>query len=342
MRTKLTIALTAAGLLVGTPAMAAGDLNLYNWTDYTSPEVIEKFEKETGIDVTIDSFDTNETLLSKLKSGNAGYDVVVPSHNFVPILIEEDLLQPINAQSMDGYENIDERWRDPAWDRGNRYSVPWQWGTTSFAVNTDVYDGTIDTYETLFEPPQALQGSIGMMNSPDDVISMALIYLDKPLCNEDPETMQQVLDLLQDQKPHVKVYNSDGIKERLVSGDTAMHMAWNGYAMRAKEEQPATEYAFPEEGVLTWMDNLVVPKGAENPENAKRFIEFMLQPENAAMQSNFARYANGIAGSAEYLDQELRQAQAFETPSGVDNIFADACSEKSIKLYSRVWTKLLQ
>jgi spermidine/putrescine transport system substrate-binding protein len=336
------IAAVAAIALFSGPANAQGDLFLYNWTDYTSPELIEKFESETGIDVTIDSFDTNETLLAKLKSGNATYDVVVPSHNFVSIMIQEGLLQPINAQEMDGYENIDARWRDPDWDPGNRYSIPWQWGTTSFAVDTDVYAGDIDTYEVLFEPPSALQGSIGMMNSPDDVINMALIYLGEPTCNQDPETMQEVLELLQAQKPHVKVYNSDGIKERMVSGDTAMHMMWNGYAMRAKAEKPSIDYAFADEGVITWMDNLVVPKHAENPENAKRFIEFMLQPENAAIQSNFARYANGIAGSSEYLDEDLTTSAAFETPPGVENVFVDSCPKKSIDLYSRVWTKLLQ
>lgn len=323
-------------------ASADGELFLYNWTDYTSPELIEKFETETGIDVTLDTFDTNETLLAKLKSGNASYDIVVPSHNFVSIMIEEGLLKKIDVQSLDGYENLDPRWRDPDWDPGNAYSIPWQWGTTSFAVDTAVYDGPIDDYEVLFEPPEALQGSIGMMNSPDDVINMALVYMGEPTCNQDPETMQTVLELLRAQKPHVKVYNSDGIKERMVSGDTAMHMMWNGYAMRAKSEKPSIEYAFPEQGVVTWMDNLVVPANAANPESAIRFIEFMLKPENAAIQSNYARYANGIEGSAQYLDEDLKAASAFETPADVENVFVEACPEKSIELYSRVWTKLLQ
>lgn len=332
----------SAALFAASTAYAQEELYLYNWTDYTSPELIEKFESETGIDVTLDTFDTNETLLAKLKSGGATYDIVVPSHNFVSIMVEENLLQPVNVQELDGYENLDPRWRDPQWDPGNKYSVPWQWGTTSYAVDTAVYDGPIDDYAVLFEPPEPLQGSIGMMNSPDDVINMALVYMGEPTCNQDPQTMQRVLELLQAQKPHVKVYNSDGIKERMVSGDTAMHMMWNGYAMRAKAEKPSIQYAFPSQGVVTWMDNLVVPKDAAHPENAVKFIEFMLQPENAAMQSNFARYANGIQGSAEYLDEELTAADAFETPDDVDNIFVEACPEKSIELYSRVWTKLLQ
>jgi spermidine/putrescine transport system substrate-binding protein len=340
-----TLALTTIlGLgLAGAPAQAAdGELFLYNWTDYTSPELIEKFETETGIEVTVDSYDSNETLLAKLKSGNATYDVVVPSHNFVPILIEEGLIQKINASKLDGYKNIEKRWRDPEWDPGNKYTIPWQWGTTSFMVNTKAYDGEIDTYETLFEPPKSLQGAIGMMGSPEEVVSMALIYMDKPLCNTNPETMQKVYQLLKQQKPHVKVYNSDGIKERLLSGDTDMHMIWNGYAMRAKADKPALEYAFPKEGVVSWMDNLAVPKNAENPENAKRFIEFMMKPKNAAIQSNFARYANGIQGSGKYLDDKLKNADAFKVPQGTPTVFGKACGEKAINLQSKVWTKLLE
>ncbi len=189
----------SAALFAASTTYAQEELYLYNWTDYTSPELIEKFESETGIDVTLDTFDTNETLLAKLKSGGATYDIVVPSHNFVSIMVEEDLLQPVNVQELDGYENLDPRWRDPQWDPGNKYSVPWQWGTTSYAVDTAVYDGPIDDYEVLFEPPESLQGSIGMMNSPDDVINMALVYMGEPTCNQDPETMQRVLELLQGQ-----------------------------------------------------------------------------------------------------------------------------------------------
>lgn len=342
MKKLLSTLVAASSLVVFTGASAQGELFVYNWTDYTSPELIEKFESETGIDVTLDTFDTNETLLAKLKSGNASYDIVVPSHNFVSILIEEQLLQPINVKELEGYEHLDPRWRDPQWDPGNKYSIPWQWGTTAFAVDTAVYDGPIDDYKVLLEPPEALQGKIGMMNSPDDVINMTLVYMGEPTCNTDPETMQKVLELLQKQKPYVKVYNSDGIKERMVSGDTAMHMMWNGYAMRAKAEKPSIEYAFPKQGVVTWMDNLTVPADAAHPENAIKFIEFMLQPENAAMESNYARYANGIQGSKQYLDDELKNADAFETPDDVNNIFVEACPEKSIELYSRVWTKLLQ
>ena len=167
-------------------------------------------------------------------------------------------------------------------------------------------------------------------------------YLGVPLCNESPEDMKKVQALLQEQKPHVKVYNSDGILERLVSGDTALHTNWNGYSLRARKEKASLRYAYPREGTLSWFDNIAVPARAKNYENAVKFVAFMLKPENAAVQSNFAGYANGIAGSAEYMTAELRTAPEVNAPAGVKAVFTQSCTEKSIKLADRVWTKLKQ
>ena len=323
-------------------AIAAGRLFVYNWTDYTSPDLLKKFEKETGIKVTLDTYDSNETLLAKLKAGGGGYDIAVPSHNFITIMIEEGLLHKINAPKLKGYANIADQWKSPAWDPGNVYSIPWQTGSTSFAVDTSVYKGDIDTYKILFDPPPELQGSIGMFNAPEDLISFANIYLGFDQCNENPMQMKKVLELLMKQKPHVKVYNSDGIKERLVSGDTALHQTWNGYAMRARIEKPSIQYAYSKEGVIFWMDSLVVPKGASNIDSALKFVEFMMQPENAAMQTNFARYANGISGSEAFFDKELKTAPEIVVPAGVKAVFVPSCSQKAIKLQDKVWTKLKQ
>ena len=343
MNRFILIGAVMAALTIGTSSVrAAGDLFLYNWTDYTAPDLVEKFESETGIKVTLDTYDSNETLLAKLKQGGGGYDIVVPSHNFVEILIKENLIQRINAKSLPGYDNIDAKWQGPAWDPGNEYTVPWQWGTTSFTVDSAVYAGNIDTYATLFEPPAELQGNIGMFRTPDEVVPMAQIYLGLPLCNESPDDMKKVLALLEGQKPHVKVYNSDGILERLISDDTAAHMNWNGYSMRARREKPSLRYAYPREGTLTWFDNIAVPAGARNYENALKFVAFMLDPENAAIQSNFAGYANGIAGSETHMSAELKSAPEVAAPADVKAVFTQTCSEQAIKLADRVWMKLMQ
>lgn len=326
----------------GGAALAEGELFLYNWTDYTSPELIEKFEAETGISVTLDTYDTNETLLAKLQSGATGYDIVVPSHNFVQIFVSEGLLQPINASELEGYGNLKADFTSPSWDENNTYTIPWQWGTTSFTVNTDVFGGDIDTYEVLFHPPAELSGKIAMFKSPDDVISMALISLGLPLCSESAEDMQKVLELLQEQKKDVKTYNSDGILERLISGDVAAHQNWNGYSIRAREANPAMRYAFPKEGVVAWADNVAVPVGAPNYDNAIKFIEFLMKPENIAIQSNFAGYSNGVTGSDAFMKEELKTAHELSPPEGTPLIFSQTCSPAAIDLQNRVWTALLQ
>ena len=342
---KLKSVLTTSVLSLmfsSTIALADGDLFIYNWTDYTAPDLIAKFEKDTGIKVTLDTYDTNETLLAKLQSGATGYDIVVPGHNFVEILVNEDLLQKINASGMENYDNLTADFTSPPWDQNNEYTIPWQWGTTAFTVDTSVYSGDINGYGVLFDPPAELQGKVGMFKSAAEVISMAQIYLGVPLCTEDPQEMKKVLALLEAQKPHVKIYSSDGILERLSSGDAAIHQNWNGYSIRAREANASMRYAFPKEGVVTWADNLAIPKGAKNYDNAIKFIEYMMQPENIAIQSNFAGYSNGIKGSLEYMSDKLKSAHELSPPEGTKMVFSKSCSEAAIKLSSKVWTTLLK
>lgn len=323
-------------------ALAQGELRIYNWTGYTSEALLEAFEADTGIKVRLDTYDSNETLLAKLKSGATGYDIVVPSHNFVEIFIQEGLLEPIDAAEMENYSNIDERWRDPEWDPGNVYTVPWQWGTTSFAVDTEVYDGDIDTYEVLFNPPEPLRGKIGMFDSWDEVLPMALRYTGSETCTTDPEAFRKALEVLEAQKPYVKVYTSEGILENMIAGETSMNSYWNGASMRVRAERPSVRYAYPVEGVSGWMDNLAVAREAPNKEAALTFINWFLEPEHAAMQSNFARYGNGVTGAEAFMDEELRSAPEIVPPEDANITFALTCPEEYIRLADRVWTRLKQ
>lgn len=342
-RLSAAIALSAlAGLGFASQASAEEQLFIYNWSDYTAPDLIAKFEKETGIKVTLDVYDSNETLLAKMKAGNADYDIVVPSHNFVPILIQDGLLQPINASKLPDFANLEEKWRSPSWDPGNVYTVPWQWGTTSFAVDTAVYKGPADSDALLFKPPAELKGKIGMFKTPEEVIAIAEIYLGLPQCDDNPKDMKKVEDLLTAQKPDVKIYSSEGIYERLGAGENAMHMAWNGVAKRARDLRSTVKYVYPKEGVLAFMDNLAVPKSAKHYDNALKFIDFMLKPENMAIQSNFAKYSNAVKGSREFMSPDLKDAPEINPPADVKTVFQPVCSEKAIKLRDRVWTKLLQ
>jgi spermidine/putrescine transport system substrate-binding protein len=323
-------------------ALAQGELFLYNWSDYTAPDLIKKFEKETGIKVTLDIYDSNETLLAKMKSGGGSYDIAVPSHNFIEIMIQEGLIEKIDASTLKGFENITDSMKGPPWDPGNEYTIPWNYGSTSFCINTEAYKGDFSSLGVLFEPPAELQGKIGMFDSPEENSNMAIVYLGIAMCNEHPEEMKKVQDLLLEQKPHVKVYSSEGIHERLISEDVLISGCWNGAAMRARKENPAITYAYPKEGIVGWADSLVVPKGSKNKENALKFIEFMLQPENAAIQTNFSGYANAIKGSDAFMNDDLKDAPELVVPEGTKIVFQPTCSETAIRLLDKVWTKVKQ
>lgn len=333
----------AAALLVfaaAAPARAGGELFIYNWTDYTSPDLIKKFETETGVKVTLDTYDSNETLLAKLKSGSAGYDIVVVSSDFVPIFAKEGLIQKLEASKMPGYDNILDRWKSPDWDKDNTYTIPYDWGVTAYSVNTKFVHEPADSLKLLFDPPEEAKGKVGMFSSPSEVVSLAEVYLGMTPCQTDTANMKKVSDLLEKQAPAVKLYNSDGIIERQGSGETWIHQSWNGDAARARANNPDVKFVFPKEGVTGWMDNIAVPAGAKNPDNAKLFVQFLLKPENSAMSSNFTHYASAVKGAEGFYDPAMRDAPELKVPADEKIAFTPACPEAATKLMDRVWTKL--
>ncbi len=340
-RTTLTLGMAAvASFTLAAPVLAEGKLNIYNWGNYTSPELIEKFEAEYDVEVTLDGYDSNETMLAKVKEGGTGYDIVVPGDYMIKIMIQEGLLAEIKPNEMENFSNMDPKWVDVWWDEGRNYSVPWQWGTTSFTVDTEVYDGDINTLKLLFEPPAELQGRINMLNDMNDVINAGLRYLGYERCNGNVEELKEVTDLLLEAKQHWRTMDYSTI-EKLTSGDVDLSQNWNGAAMRAREQRPTLQYAYPVEGFTGWMDNVAVLADAPNMDNAKLFVNFIMAPENAALISNFARYANGIKGSEEFMDAEMLTAPEIVMPADAPTPdFVKPCPQETVDLYNRIWTRL--
>ena len=345
-----TLTKALAGMLLATTALAGaerafadgGELHIYNWTDYTSEDMVKKFEKETGINVTIDTYDSNETALAKLKSGATGYDVMIISNDFVPIFVKQGLFQKVDAGAMPNFKNVDPRWQKRPWDPKAEYTVPWVWGTTSYAVDTSVYKGPTDSLKTLFDPPAELQGKIGMFGSPSEVMSLALVYLGKPQCNENPADLKELNALLQKQKPYVKVYNSDGTVERQVAGETLIHEQWSGKALATRQQKPAFKYVYAKEGVIGWMDNVAVPTGAPDLDNAKKFLNFLMDPENISLQQKSTGYQSAIAGSNKFLPPDIGDSPEFNPPADLKITFAPSCDEKATRAYDKIWTGLRQ
>jgi spermidine/putrescine transport system substrate-binding protein len=340
MKTFSGVLAAVAALLAGSQAMAAGELHIYNWGNYTSPDLVTKFEKAYDVKVTVDGYDSNETMLAKVKAGATGYDIVVPGDYMIQIMVGEGLLAETNPSAMENYKHVDARWKDVYWDPGRKYSVPWQWGTTSFAVNTAAYDGDINTLAILFDPPDALKGRINMLNDINDVINAGLRYLGHPRCNKNKDQLKELSKLLLNAKQHWRTMAYETI-EKLTSGDVDVSQNWNGASMRARKQVPTLKYAYPREGFTGWMDNVAVLKDAPNLENAKLFMNFIMVPENAAMISNFARYANGVVGSEKYMDAEMIESPEIVMPADAPAPeFVPPCDKDVVDLYNKIWTNL--
>ena len=341
IRISTLAAASAISLLATASAWAEGTLSIYAWADSIAPDMVAKFEKETGIKVTVDAFSSNEDLLTKLQAGSSGYDIVTPSQHFVKIMIDSGLLEDIGASSMPAFQQISTQWQKQWWDPTGNYSVPLAYGNAGFTVNRNLYKGPVDSWKIYFEPSEDLKGKIASLAQPDDVIPAAQNYLGIKYCSEDPQEMKRVLDLLKAQKPFVAAYSSDNIENRIGGGEVAMHFWWDGNTMRLRRNDKANvEYAMPKEGLVGWLDSYVVPKGATNIENAKKFINFMTELDNATGQYNYYGHSSPVkVDEAKALYNKQNAPELF--PSAPDKM-GQACSPAAQELVTKVWTQLLQ
>ena len=339
------LVMTTAALALGAGmASAEGSLSVYHWFEYIPQELVDKFEAETGIKVTIDTYDSNEAMLAALKAGRLGsYDVAVPGDYMVKILANEGMLDTIAEGELANKGNILPQWLDVPFDPGRQSSIPYQWGSTSFSVNRDVFGGDIGTLAMIFDPPAELSGKINVLDSQGEVIALASIYLGIPQCSTDRDQLKALDELLQGAKEHWASFGSDIAKDVLVSGDAAAGMIYNGFSAKAREEGANVEYAYPKEGYVVWMDNVVLLKDAPNRENAIKFMDFLLDPENVGAVTNYARYAAGVDGVAPFLDEELATMPENNPPAEAGpGVFIEVCDQATQEVYDQIWTRLKQ
>ncbi|RGP35766.1 extracellular solute-binding protein [Pseudotabrizicola alkalilacus] len=337
--------LSALAILAATTslAQAEGVLNLYNWGNYTGPDLLAKFEAETGIKVTVTDYDSNDTALAKIEAGGHGFDLVVPSANYVPIFIEKGLTVELDLSKLSNHGNIAPEWMDVDWDTGRKYSIPWQWGSTGVAVNTSVYGGDINTSAIFLEVPDELKGKINVVPEMNDIVNLAIMYVGGEPCSEDTEVLKKARDVLLAAKPDW-ISMDYGATEKLSNNDWAASVNWNGSSMRARVNNGSVAYGYPKEGYPVFMDSAMLLHDARNVEEAYKFLDFIMVPENAAMISAFARYANGIAGSEEFMPEDMKSAPEVVTPEEhkAAGVFLPTCSPTAQQYMTAIWTELMK
>ena len=339
---KLLLA-TAIGFMGSVAAQAEGELQLYNWGNYTSPELLAKFEAETGIKVTVTDYSSNDEALAKIEAGGHGYDLVVPSNPFIPIYVQKGLIQALDLSRLPNHVNIAPQWMDVVWDQGRTHTVPWQWGSTGVGVNTAVYKGDINTSSIFLDPPAELVGKVNVTPEMMDAIGMATLYVGGELCTEDTEVLKKVRDVLTAAKP--KWMSMDyGMEDKMATNDVSASMYWSGAIMRARLKNPDVKFGYPKEGYLLFMDSVALLSDAKNVDEAYKFMDFIMLPENAAMLSAFARYGNGIAGSDAFMPDDMKTAPEVVIPEEYKALgqFIPTCSPKAAEYNTAIWTELMK
>ena len=278
-------------------------LNLYIWSAYITDEIVKKFEKQSGIDVRYDTYDSNEALLEKLQSGVAEYDVAVPSDYMARILIQQNLLEALDPHKIKGIENLTHRFRNMPFDPNNGHTIPYLWGTTGIGYNKTKVTEPVDSWAILWNPKY--KDRILMLDDLREAFGVALKWKGHSINSKNPTELDEAKNLLIQQKPLVKTYNSASFDEVLLSGDVWLAHGWSGQLAKAADQNKNLAYVVPKEGGTIWVDNMAVPKGAKHMEEAYAFINFVLTPENAAAITNFSGYPSPNEAAKKFIKPEI-------------------------------------
>ena len=324
--------------------VAAPEVQLFNWTEYIDPEIYALFEQEYGIRVVENNFASNEELLAKLQGGASGYDVIFPSDYTVSIMIQEGMLAPLDHSLLSHLGNLGERFRQPPYDPGNTYCVPYQWGTTGLGYNAaEIEEPT--SWAALFEPDPGAPwyGRATMLDDPREAFGAALIYLGYNVNSTSEAELQQARDLLIRAKHGLLGYDSDQYEDLLAAGETLLAHGWNGDILMGQAENPDIAYTVPGEGGVIWIDNMCIPTGLspERTRAAHLFIDFILRPEIGAMVSEFTYFATPNQAAEALLSPDLLADPAvYPAPEVVDRLqFLQPLGEFE-SVYQRMWDEV--
>ncbi len=321
-----------------------GKVYVYNWGEYIDPETLDMFEKETGIQVIYDEFDTNETMYPKVEAGASNYDVVCPSDYMIQKMIDNDLLQELNWDNIPNAKaNIGAQYyeQSEAFDPGNRYAVPYCWGTVGILYNKTMVDEPVTSWSILWDEKYA--DSILMQDSVRDLFMVGLKSLGYSMNSTDEKELNEAKDLLIQQKPLVQAYVIDQVRDKMIGNEAALGVIYSGEAIFTQRENPDLEYVIPKEGTNVWIDSWVIPKNAENVENAEKFIDFMCRGDIALLNFDYITYSTpNTAAQALIKDDDIRNSKiAFPDLSQYDGLETFSyLGDDADALYNDLWKEI--
>jgi putrescine transport system substrate-binding protein len=330
-------------------------VNFYNWSDYIDPQTLPAFEAETGIDVRYDVYDSNDVLEGKLLAGNTGYDIVVPTGNFFEVQRKAGLFQAIDKSKLANYSNLDPDIlaKIEPLDPGNRFAVPYAWGTNGLGINVDqvrkrIPDAPLDSWDLLFQPENASRLAdcgITLLDAADEVNEIALNYLGYPPGGSDPAQLQEAMAMVAKIRPYVRYFHSSQYIDDFANGEVCLVLGWSGDLYQAMDdalEGLNLDYVIPREGTIVWFDLLSIPADAPHPDNAHALIDYLLRADVAARITNHTFFANGNLASFELLEPHIRNdAAIYPPPDVMARLFPNPVKAQDyVRQRNRLWTQL--
>ncbi|WP_209426511.1 polyamine ABC transporter substrate-binding protein [Pararhodobacter sp. SW119] len=359
LRARTLASTTAMLAMLGGTAQAQGVVNVFNWSDYITDEVLEQFTEETGIRVVYDVYDSNDTLEARLLAGSSGFDVVVPTATFLERQIAAGVYQPLDRDLLPNIDNMDERLMASAasHDPDNAHAVIYMWGTTGIGYNVDMIaerlgeDYEVDSWSLIFDPEIAAQVAdcgISFLDSPTDMFPAAMAYLGLDPQSTATEDFEAAAELMSSVRDHVRYFHSSQYISDLANGEICVAVGWSGDVLQAAERAEeagrgvSVWYAIPEEGAMQWFDMLAIPADAPNPENAHAFINFIMKPEVAAAITNYVWFPNGNSAAFELVDEEIRTDPAiYPSDEVMDKLFTGVTYDgRTDRVVTRLWTRV--
>jgi spermidine/putrescine transport system substrate-binding protein len=290
-------------------------LNVYNWSDYIDDRTIPLFQALTNLRVNYDVYSSNEDLLARMQAGPTNYDIIVPTNTFVPTYMKLDLIEPLHQELIPNLTNLDKEFVETDYDPGNRYTIPWQWGTTGIGFNRRQTGGTVDSWAAVFEPSQAMGGHVTLLREVTDLIACALIYLGKSPNSIKDADLDEVVRLVRSIKPKLKGFTTDTYIDELAANETWLAQGWSGDVFQAQDQNPDVSYVIPKEGSLRFVDVMAIPKGAPHPGNAARFMNYVLHPKVQARISKYVSYGTPVSLAKPLLPSDQTTDPAIYPPA---------------------------